>query len=138
MRLFLWGVRPVNKINEWVAEKLANWLATIACLYAITFLTLTILFFQTPQTPLEWVQYSIQTFFQGVALPVLAFVAKISGTKQEKLLQETHDAVMDELSFVKDELAEIKNLHQYVNDLCVEINAQTGGGGGNGKNLKLK
>jgi len=126
MRLIFMGVMSVHKINEWLAERLANWLATIACLYAVTFLTLSILFFQTPQSGLEWVQYTIQTFFQGVALPVLAFVAKISGAKQEKLLQETHDAVMDELNFVKDELAEIKNLHQNVRDLYVEINARSG------------
>jgi hypothetical protein len=118
-------VSPVNKLNDWVAEKLADWLATVSCFYAVTFLTLSILFFQTPSTPLEWVQYCIQTFFQGVALPVLAFVAKISGAKQEQVLQTTHDAVMDELSVVKKELAEIKSLHQRVNDLCAGIDART-------------
>ncbi|MFA6075773.1 MAG: hypothetical protein WCV63_07655 [Negativicutes bacterium] len=115
----------MKKFNAWLAQKLAYWLATVAMFYAVTFLTLSILFFQTPQSALEWVQYSVQTFFQGVALPVLAFVAKISGERQEKILQETHDTVMAELSFVKDELVELKALHRNVGELIAEIHART-------------
>ena len=99
-----------NRFNEWLATKLADALATMVMFFGVTFLTLSILFFQAPKTPLEWVQYIIQTFFQGVALPVLAFVAKIEGKKQQKLLQETHDAVMTEMKEIKEMMAEMKNI----------------------------
>ena len=90
-----------QKFDEWLASKLADALATMVMFFGVTFLTLSILFFQTPRTPLEWVQYIIQTLFQGVALPVLAFVAKIEGERQRKLLQETHDTVMQEMKEIK-------------------------------------
>ncbi|MBF0618945.1 MAG: hypothetical protein HQL19_02130 [Candidatus Omnitrophica bacterium] len=96
-----------NNFNEWIATKLADALATMVMFFGVTFLTLSILFFQTPKTPLEWVQYIIQTFFQGVALPVLAFVAKIEGARQQKLLQETHDVVMREMKEIKGMMAEL-------------------------------
>ena len=102
-----------NDFNEWFAIKLANALATMVMFFGVTFLTLSILFFQKPTTPLEWVQYIVQTFFQGVALPVLAFVAKIEGNKQQKLLQETHDAVMSEMK-------EIKGMMTVLNKIEVE------------------
>ena len=96
-----------DNFNEWLASKLADALATMLMFFGVTFLTLSILFFQTPRTPLEWVQYIIQTFFQGVALPVLAFVAKIEGDRQRKLLQETHDTVMAEMKEIKEMMAEM-------------------------------
>ena len=96
-----------EKFNEWLAGKLADALATMVMFFGVTFLTLSILFFQTPKTPLEWVQYIIQTLFQGVALPVLAFVAKIEGERQRKLLQETHDTVMQEMKEIKAMMAEM-------------------------------
>ena len=43
-------------------------------------------------------------------MPVLAFVAKIEGKKQQKLLQETHDAVMSEMKEIKEMMAEMKNI----------------------------
>ena len=100
----------VSKFNEWLATKLADALANMVMFFGVTVLTMSILFFQTPHTPLEWVQYIIQTFFQGVALPILAFVAKIEGNRQQKLLQETHDAVMDEMKEIKEMMLEMKNI----------------------------
>ena len=99
-----------SKFNEWLATKLADALANMVMFFGVTVLTMSILFFQTPHTPLEWVQYIIQTFFQGVALPILAFVAKIEGNRQQKLLQETHDAVMDEMKEIKEMMLEMKNI----------------------------
>ncbi len=93
--------------NEWLATRLADALATMIMFFGVMFLTLSILFFQTPHTPLEWVQYVIQTFFQGVALPVLAFVAKIEGERQRRLLEETHDAVMLEMKEIKEMMSEL-------------------------------
>jgi len=99
-----------ENFSEWLATKLADALANMVMFFGVTFLTLSILFFQTPHTPLEWVQYFIQTFFQGVALPILAFVAKIEGNRQRKLLQETHDTVMEEIQEIKAMMVELRNV----------------------------
>src|SRR5271169_6245315 len=96
-----------QNLSEWLATKLADALATMIMFFGVTFLTMSILFFQTPRSPLEWVQYIIQTFFQGVALPVLAFVAKIEGSRLQKLLQETHDSVMMEMKEIKGMMAKL-------------------------------
>lgn len=100
----------LDNYNEWLANKLADALATMTMFFGVALLTLSILFFQTPRTSLEWVQYIVQTFFQGVALPVLAFVAKIEGKRQQQLLQETHDTVMNEMKEIKELIAELNKI----------------------------
>lgn len=97
----------IDIFNNWLANKLSDYLATMVCFYIVLALVLSILFLQLPRTPLEWIGFVIQTLFQGVALPVLAFVAKISGEKQERLLTETHDAVIEELTYIKEVLKSI-------------------------------
>jgi hypothetical protein len=109
------------KFNDWLANKLSDSLATMIMFYGITILTLSILLFQTPKTPLEWVQYAVQTFFQGVALPVLAFVAKISGAQQEKLLRETHDTVMNEMKEIKKLIAKVNQIEYEEEKIEVEL-----------------
>jgi len=84
----------VNKFNEWLASKLADYLCTMACFYGVVFLVTIPLRWQTPTDVVGWINYLVQTFFQGVALPILGFVGKQAGDKQLKLLQETHDVVM--------------------------------------------
>ena len=116
-------MKQKQSFGEWLANKLADSLATMAMFFVITALTVSILFFQTPHSPLEWVQYVIQTFFQGVALPVLAFVAKIAGERQEKLLQETHDAVMNEMKEIKELLAKMNNIEQEEKQIENEIHS---------------
>ena len=49
-------------------------------------------------------QYAVQTFFQGVALPVLGYVGWKSGERAEKTINSTHAVVMQELTMVKEEL----------------------------------
>ncbi|MFF2874970.1 hypothetical protein ACFVR2_01480 [Gottfriedia sp. NPDC057991] len=76
----------------------------MACFYIVLGFVIIPLFFQSPNTIVEWVQYIIQTIFQGIALPVIGYVARIAGEKDEKIIKETHDAVMEELVLVKEEL----------------------------------
>ncbi|WP_211241939.1 hypothetical protein, partial [Ectobacillus panaciterrae] len=76
----------------------------MVCFYIILGLVIVPLFFQRPNTLVEWVQYVIQSIFQGIALPVLGYVARFAGEKQEKIVSETHDTVMEELALVKEEL----------------------------------
>ncbi len=92
----------VKKVNNHIAITLANWLATMAMFYWVFFMVLSVLYFQTPKSPLEWVQYIIQTFFQGVALPVLALVAKNEGNKMMRLMEDMHKKVVEELQIIKE------------------------------------
>jgi hypothetical protein len=94
--------RFLKRINERIATSLSDILSTMACFWVIAILVLAVLEFQCPHTPLEWIQYVVQTFFQGVALPVLAFVSKKEGDRSRKMNTETHDIVMKEFRDLKD------------------------------------
>lgn len=96
----------MKKFDDWLGDKLAFLLSTMGCFYLIFALVVVPLFFQHPTDLVGWVQYIVQSFFQGVALPVLGYVARIAGEKQEQVLKETHDAEMEEIA----ELKEIMNL----------------------------
>lgn len=92
---------------------MALFLATMVCFWIVTIMVLVPLFFQRPDSLVGWVQYIVQSFFQGVSLPVLAFVSKIQGDRQERVLNETHDQVMAEL-------AEMKEIHKEIHQLVKE------------------
>jgi hypothetical protein len=95
----------MEKFNDLLAEKLSNWLSTMACFYFICFLDLLTLFFQRPHDAQGWIVFWVSVFFQGVALPVLGYIQKVEGEKQAKLLKETHDTVMQELAELKEILS---------------------------------
>ena len=94
----------IRRFNDWLGDKLALFLSTMGCFYIIFALVIVPLFFAHPNDLVGWVQYIVQSIFQGVALPVLGYVAKKVGDSQEKMLSETHNAVMEELALVKEEL----------------------------------
>lgn len=94
----------MRKFNNWIGDQLALWLSTMGCFYLIGLLVIVPLFFEHPHGFIGWVQYIVQSIFQGVALPVLGYVARMGGEKQERTLNETHDVVMEELVIVKEEL----------------------------------
>lgn len=100
--------KVIEKINEAVASILANTLSSIACFYVVTGLILFALLWQKPHDILGWIQYLIAFLFQGSALPVLGYVSKREGDSNRKMLQETHDMVMSEFEFAKEERAHMK------------------------------
>jgi len=103
-----------RKCNNWLGNKLSDGLSSMEMFWIVVFLVLTPLLVQRPDTLVGWSQYIISVFFQGVALPVLGAVSKKAGDRQEKLLKETHDTVMDEL-------AQIKAMHQEIHGVVTEI-----------------
>jgi hypothetical protein len=111
----------INRFNEWLGNKLAIFLSTMACFYIIFALVIVPLFFSAPQGFLAWVQYIVQSIFQGVALPVLGFVAKKVGEDQERMLKETHDTVIEELALVKEELELAKEERASLQELIEEL-----------------
>ena len=88
---------PLKRLNDWLGDKLALWLSTMGCFYVIFALVVVPLFFQHPVGLVAWVQYVVQSIFQGVALPVLGYVARVAGEKQKRVTNETHDAVIEDL-----------------------------------------
>ena len=104
----------MKKFNDWLGERLSIILSSMFIFYVIFILVTTLLFFDKPGTLVDWMHYTIAVFFQGAALPVLGYTARKAGEVQNKLLNETHDAVMDELKAIK---------HQQINHQ-LEIVAQ--------------
>ena len=94
----------MNHFNDWLGGKLAFWLSSMAMFYIITAMVMVPLFFQRPEGLVGWMQYAISVFFQGAALPILGYVASKAGDKQERVLNETHDTVMEELILIKEDL----------------------------------
>jgi len=99
-----------KKINDLIGDKLAYWLSTMGMFYGISFLVIAPLFFQVPNGLVPWMQYIVSVFFQGVALPVLGYVARKGSEKQEALLKETHDTVMNEMASIKEIADSMKNI----------------------------
>jgi hypothetical protein len=93
-----------HRFNDWLGDKLAKGLSTMECFYIVFLLVVLVLLFGTPTTPLQWVTYIVQAFFQGVALLVLGYVGWKSGERAEKTINGTHRVVMEELKLVKEEL----------------------------------
>lgn len=117
----------MKRFNNWLGDKLAFGLSTMAAFYIVTAFVLVPLIWQRPDGLIGWVQFLIQSLFQGSALPVLGYVARIGGEKQEQVLRETHDAVMEELAIVKEELALAREERDELKQLLAEIHAITKG-----------
>jgi hypothetical protein len=67
------------------------------------------------------VQYGVAVFFQGVALPVLGYVAWKSGERVEKVIKETHDVVLEELKIIKEELKLAREERDSINRLLEDL-----------------
>jgi len=106
--------------TDWLGERLAKYLSTMGCFYLIALLVIIPLFFQQP-TGIGWIQYIVTVFFQGVALPLLGYVAAKSGEKTEKTIKETHDIVMDELTLIKEELKLAKEERIKLNKILEDL-----------------
>ncbi len=88
---------------------IADSLGTDACIIIFVLIAVVPLWYQLPQTILEWQQWLSQTAIQLIALAILAKVSKIEGGKQAKLIRETHDIVIRELKLLKELCKETTN-----------------------------
>lgn len=108
----------LRNFNNWLGDKLAYGLSTMAMFYIVSAFVILPLALQRPHDLVGWIQYIVQSFFQGAALPVLGYVARVAGESQERVLMETHDEVMAEMRVVKEAVkllhAEQKEIRQLV------------------------
>ena len=89
--------------------------------YIITAMVLVPLLFQRPQGLVGWMQYTISVFFQGAALPVLGYVAHNAGERQERVINETRDIVIEELALIKEDLSLAREQRDELEALMTEL-----------------
>lgn len=114
----------MKRFNDWMGDKVSFWLSTMAAFWIVTAFVLIPLVWQRPEGLIGWVQFLIQSLFQGAALPVLGYVSRKSGENQERILNETHDTVMEELDMIKDELALAREERDELKLLLAELHAK--------------
>lgn len=114
----------MGRFNDWVGDRISFWLSTMAAFWIVTAFVLIPLIWQRPEGLIGWVQFLIQSLFQGSALPVLGYVSRKAGESQEKILNETHDTVMEELDMIKDELALAREERDELKILLAELHAK--------------
>lgn len=122
----------MNKINDYVGDKLSDGLSNMNLFWIMLLATLTPLLFHRPATIDGWIQYLSSSVFQAAALPILNYTTDKAMKYLIKLiieirdaiinriegkLQETHDAVIQELQEVKEELAIAKEERDKINQL---------------------
>jgi hypothetical protein len=110
----------VPKLNNLIANILADVLSTMACFWIVTAMVVVVLFWQRPTSLVGWITYISTAIFQASALPVLAFVAKKEGVAQQALLQDTHDQVMSELRLISESHDDLREL---VSQVHIKVNA---------------
>jgi len=77
-----------NNLMYKLAEILADSLASMTMFWIITLLVLIPLFWSQPAGGVAWMQYIVAVFFQGVALPVLGYTAKLSGKRTDEIIDQ--------------------------------------------------
>lgn len=114
----------MKRFNNWLGDKLAFGLSTMAAFYIVTAFVLIPLIWQRPDGLIGWVQFLVQSLFQGSALPVLGYVSRIAGEKQEQVLRETHDVTLGEFDMIKEELALAREERDELKVLLAELHAK--------------
>lgn len=122
----------MNKFNDYVGEKLSQGLSNMNMFWIMLLATMTPAIFSPPTTLTQWDTLLSSGVFQAVALVVINYTTE-KATKFitsmliqirdaiidriEGKLQETHDAVIQELQEVKEELDIARDERDKINQL---------------------
>ncbi|MCL6443637.1 MAG: hypothetical protein K6T83_09310 [Alicyclobacillus sp.] len=109
----------IRRFNEWLAERLSIILSSMWLFWVLCVMTWGSILLQRPNGAQGWDLFLVSIFFQAVALPVINLTTAKQGDRMERVLNETHDAVMSELAELrrmheeqKAEIAELKAIHR--------------------------
>lgn len=95
----------MKRFNDWLGDRLAYGLSTMECFWLVSAFVLIPLIWQRPHDLVGWIQYIVQSFFQGSALPVLGYVSRIAGDKLERLILAIHEWTKVNNQMIREELA---------------------------------
>lgn len=90
--------RKLQRFMDEFAEGLSNSLSSMTMFWIIALLVIVPLFFTQPVGLVGWMQYIVSVFFQGVALPVLGYTAKLGAKRTDDVIVK-----IEELSIKIDE-----------------------------------
>lgn len=107
--------RTTMKALEWATT-------TKGAFWALFLLIVTAQVIKPPQDIQAWLLVLVSEFYQGVALPGLGASQKAEAEETRRVLQETHDAVMQELQLAKDERQEMRELVSYLHEKLERMN----------------
>ncbi|MDR0834819.1 MAG: hypothetical protein LBN93_11690 [Candidatus Symbiothrix sp.] len=110
----------IKKINNFLANKLSVILSSMWLFWFLAVVLVIAGIIQPPKGAYEIVMFWVSAAFQAIALPVLGFISNIQGDRQEKLMRETHDAVMKEIKILREDQAELKKLLEQYRNAAVE------------------
>ena len=81
-------IDKLNVLMDKFAIALADSLASMIMFWVITLMVILPLFWSQPVGGVAWMIYIVSVFFQGVALPVLGYTAKLSGKRTDIIIEE--------------------------------------------------
>jgi len=84
----------MNKINNWIADKLSALLICMPFFWLCLFLDIIAYIYKPPTNVYDMVVFLSQCVVQLLALPVLGITTDIATKKMIKLLDETHTIAM--------------------------------------------
>jgi hypothetical protein len=115
----------INKFNELVAEKSTLIFGTMWMFYA--FFIYGLLPLIPILTPFQSQIFYWSGWVQLWALPLLMVGQNVMGRSAEQRAQETHDAVMDELNIVKEQLSIAQEEREELKILLAELHVKIPG-----------
>lgn len=122
----------MRRLNIWLAEKIANGVATMWCAYIFAAIALISLprAIKSADTIII-VSWIAQTFLQLVLLSIIMVGQKVQSKKLENTINETHAASLAEFELAKEaqirgsqEMAEIQSISKDLHTLMREIEAK--------------
>ena len=111
----------MEKFNAFVAKVTSKILSSMWLFWLLLVVLIVLWILHPPRTAFEVALFVISTGFQAIALPVLAFVSKIEGDRQEKIAKETLSLTLQELDLIKEQLSMLRKEHADTKELLSRI-----------------
>jgi len=113
--------RKFETSMEGFAMMLSNSLSSMTMFWLISILVIVPLFFNQPTTIVGWMQYLVSVFFQGVALPVLAYIAKLSGERTDGIIRKIEE-LSEKIAQNTDEIQKMTSkIHEDVDSIIEDV-----------------
>ena len=106
---------------EGFATILSDSLSSMTMFIIISILVILPLFFVQPVGVVGWIQYVVSVFFQGVALPVLGYIAKLSGARTDSIISKI-ETLSEKIENNTEEIKKMtEKIHEDVDSIIEDV-----------------